>query len=95
MRGRPRAGTARLMTSFTLLDAVGMVGVLLMLAAYALTVSGRIDPLRPAALVCNLVGALAVLVSLTGAFNWSAAVIESAWAMIAAAGLVRWMVGRR
>ncbi|WP_419809677.1 CBU_0592 family membrane protein [Sphingomonas sp.] len=83
------------MASFTLLDAIGMVGVLLMLAAYALTVSGRIDPLRPAALLCNLVGAVAVLVSLTGAFNWSAVVIESAWAVIAAAGLVRWVVRRR
>lgn len=82
------------MTSFTLLDAVGMAGVLLMLGAYALTVSGRIDPLRPAALGCNLIGALAVLVSLTHAFNWSAAVIESAWAVIAAAGLVRWAVKR-
>lgn len=83
------------MTPFTLLDAVGMVGVLLMLAAYGLTVSGRLDPLRPPALACNLVGALAVLVSLTGAFNWSAVVIEAAWAVIAAAGLVRWFTGRR
>ena len=80
------------MASFTILDAIGMVGVLLMLVAYALTVSGRLDPLRPTALTCNLVGALAVLASLTGAFNWSAVVIESAWALIAAAGLVRWFV---
>ena len=78
------------MTQFTLLDAVGMAGVLLMLVAYGATVSGRMDPLRPAALSLNLVGSLAVLLSLTGAFNWSAAVIESAWAVIAAAGLVRW-----
>lgn len=83
------------MTSFTLLDAIGMAGVLLMLAAYAATVSGRMDPLRPAALVMNLAGSLAVLLSLTRAFNWSAVVIESAWAVIAAAGLVRWWWKRR
>lgn len=78
------------MSSFTLLDAVGMAGVVLMLIAYGLAVSGRLDPLRPAALAMNLAGALAVLASLTGAFNWSSAVIESAWALIAAAGLARW-----
>ena len=83
------------MTSFTLLDAVGMAGVLLMLVAYGATVSGRMDPLRPVALGLNLVGSLAVLVSLTRAFNWSAAVIETAWAVIAAAGLVRWLLRRR
>ncbi|WP_425231041.1 CBU_0592 family membrane protein [Sphingomonas sp.] len=83
------------MASFTPLDAIGMAGVVLMLIAYALTVSGRIDPLRPAALVCNLIGAVAVLVSLTRAFNWSSAVIESAWAVIAAAGLVRWWLRSR
>ena len=81
---------ATLMTSFTLLDAVGMIGVVLMLVAYAATVSGWMDPLRPLALGCNMIGALAVLASLTRAFNWSAAVIETAWAVIAAAGLARW-----
>ena len=83
------------MTSFTLLDAVGMAGVVLMLTAYGATVSGRMDPLRPAALGMNLGGSLAVLLSLTRAFNWSAVVIEGCWAVIAAVGLVRWFVGRR
>lgn len=78
------------MTSFTLLDAVGMIGVVLLLVAYGLTVGGRLDPLRPAALLLNLAGALGILVSMFGAFNWSSAVIETAWALIAAAGLVRW-----
>ena len=78
--------------TFTLLDAVGMAGVVLMLIAYALTVSGRMDPLRPMALGMNLAGSLAVLASLTHAFNWSAVVIEGCWAVIAAAGLVRWVL---
>ncbi len=80
--------------TFTLLDAIGLVGVAAMLVAYGLTVAQRIDPLRPPALLLNLSGAIAVLVSLTGAFNLSAAVIESAWAVIALGGLIRWWARR-
>lgn len=83
------------MTDFTIYDAVGLAGVVVLLVAYGLTVSGKVDPLRPAALVMNLVGALGILVSLLGAFNLSAMVIETAWALIAAAGLVRWFVRAR
>ena len=83
------------MREFTLLDAVGMAGVVAMLIAYGATVSGRMDPLRPTALGMNLAGSLAVLLSLTRAFNWSAVVIEGAWAVIAAAGLVRWFFRKR
>ena len=84
------------MPDFTLLDAIGLVGVALLLVAYGLTVGSKIDPLRPTALLLNLAGALGILVSLWGAFNLSALVIETAWACIAFAGLVRWFVkGRR
>ena len=83
------------MQSFTFLDAIGLAGVLLLLIAYGLTVGGRIDPLRPPALLLNLFGALGILVSLLGAFNVSALVIETAWALIAIAGLVRWAMKRR
>ena len=74
---------------FSFLDAIGLAGVLAILIAYALTVAGRLDPLRPAALLLNLVGALGILVSLYGAFNLSAAVMEGAWALVALTGLVR------
>lgn len=83
------------LTHFTLLDAIGLVGVGLLLVAYGLTVGGKLDPLRPAALLLNLAGALGILVSLWGAFNLSALVIETAWALIALTGLVRWAVRRR
>ena len=76
--------------TFTPLDAIGLAGVLAILVAYALTVAGRLDPLRPAALLLNLVGALGILLSLYGAFNLSAAVMEAAWALVALAGLARW-----
>ncbi|MDB5695416.1 MAG: conserved hypothetical rane spanning protein [Sphingomonas bacterium] len=78
------------MDSFTLLDAIGLLGVLLLLIAYGLTVGGRIDPLKPAALLLNLLGAIGILISLLGAFNLSALVIETAWAVIAIGGLARW-----
>ena len=77
------------------LDAAGLAGVALLLVGYALTVSGRAEARRPPALLLNLVGSLSILVSLKGAFNLSAAVIEVAWAGIAMAGLVRWRVRRR
>lgn len=83
------------MGSFTILDAVGLFGVLLLLIAYGLTVGGRIDPLRPTALLLNLFGAIGILISLLGAFNVSALVIETAWAMIALGGLARWWVKGR
>ena len=81
--------------SVTVLDGLGLVGVAMMLAAYALTISGRLAATRPAALAMNLVGALLVLASLWGAFNLSSAVIETAWAVIAAIGLVRHALRRR
>jgi hypothetical protein len=43
----------------------------------------------------NFVGASLVLVSLTRAFNLSAAIVESAWALIALAGLIRLLLRRR
>lgn len=81
--------------AFTPLDAIGLVGVVLMLVAYALTIARRLDPVRPPALLLNLVGSVGVLVSLWGAFNLSAAVIETAWALIAGGGMIRWAVTRR
>ena len=83
------------MLHVTALDAIGLAGVVAMLIAYALTVAGRLDPLRPPALLMNLFGSLAVLLSLTGAFNLSAAVIETAWALIALIGLARWLIMAR
>ena len=73
----------------SLFDAIGLGGVLLILIAYALTVAERLDPLRPPALLLNLFGALGILVSLYGAFNLSAAVMEAVWGCVALAGLVR------
>ena len=78
----------------TILDAIGLAGVLAILIAYALTIAGRLDAVRPPALLLNLVGAIAILVSLYGAFNLSAAVMEGAWALVAVLGLLRCAIRR-
>lgn len=80
----------------SLLDAVGLVGVLLILVAYAGAALGRLDPKRPPSLLLNLAGAGLILTSLLlGAFNLSATAMEAAWALVALVGLARWAAGRR
>jgi hypothetical protein len=66
-----------------------------MLAAYAGGAMGKLDPQKPPALLCNLIGAAAVLWSLSVDFNLSATLMEAAWALVAAAGLARWALRRR
>lgn len=78
----------------TFLDAIGLAGVLAILVAYTLTVAQRLDPLRPPALLLNLFGAVGILVSLAGAFNLSAAVMEGAWALVSLTGLLRYALRR-
>ena len=71
-------------------DAGGLVGVLVILVAYAGAALGRLDPKRALSLGANLVGAGLILVSLlTASFNLSATVMEGAWALVALAALLR------
>ena len=77
-------------------DAAGLLGVLTILVAYAGAALGKIDPEKPAALLCNLIGASLILWSLlTDDFNLSATVMEAAWALVAIAGLVGWALKAR
>lgn len=71
-------------------DAAGLVGVLLVLLAYAGAALGRLNPEHALSLVANLVGACLILLSLlTGSFNLSATAMEGAWALVSLGGLVR------
>ncbi len=79
----------------TLLDLGGLVGVGLMLTAYAAAQFGRLDPTRVPALSMNLVGALLILASLARDFNLSAVLMEGAWGLIALIGLIRLAIRRR
>lgn len=79
----------------TLTDALGVVGVLLILAAYAGGQLERLPATGAPALVMNLLGALLILSSMVHAFNLSAALMEGAWAVVAAFGLLRLALNRR
>ena len=79
----------------TLFDIAGVVGVGLMLGAYAGGQFRGLDPTKAPALVMNLAGALLILGSLAKAFNLSAALMEGAWALIAAFGLAKLAFRRR
>lgn len=73
----------------TLPDIAGVIGVGLILVAYAGATTDRLDPKRAPALLLNLVGAGLILVSLVYDFNLSAVLMESAWALVAIVGLAR------
>jgi hypothetical protein len=76
-------------------DLAGVLGVFLILAAYAGAQLGRLEPRRAPALLMNLLGAGLILVSLAFRFNLSAALMEGAWALVALYGLVRLIAKRR
>ena len=73
----------------TLLDLGGIVGVLLVLVAYAGIHFDWFDPKRAPALVMNLVGSGLILASMRHAFNLSAFLMEAAWGAMALFGLAR------
>lgn len=77
-------------------DAAGLVGVLMILLAYAGAALGRLDPKGAWSLLANLAGAGLILLSLLIAnFNLASTVMEGAWALVALAGLVRLALKRR
>lgn len=73
----------------TLPDILGVIGVGLILIAYAGATTGRLDPKQAPALLLNLTGALLILGSLYFDFNLSAVLMEGAWALVALFGLAR------
>ena len=78
----------------SLIDAAGVVGVVMILIAYAGATSGQLDPKRPPALLLNLIGAGLILWSLAYEFNLPAFLMEAAWALVALVGLARFALKR-
>ena len=76
-------------------DIAGLVGVGLMLCAYALGQFAGMDMTRPPALLMNLSGSLMVLWSLIYKFNLPAFLMETAWALVALYGLIRVVMRQR
>ena len=76
-------------TEFAWHDAVGSVGVALIVAAYFLNQLGRLDSHSPRYQLANAAGAAAVLLSLVYEFNLSAFLVETFWLIISLFGLAR------
>jgi hypothetical protein len=70
-------------------DIAGLVGVAMMVFAYAASALGKLDPTRAKALLLNLIGSALVIYSLAYAWNVSSFVMEAVWFLVAAVGLVR------
>jgi hypothetical protein len=78
----------------TIPDIAGVIGVALMLGAYAGGQLGRLGMTGLPALLMNLAGSVMVLWSLAFKFNLAAVLMESAWALVAMYGLVKLAVKR-
>ena len=70
-------------------DAVGLLGVVLILLAYFLLQAGHMRGHSLAYQLMNAFGALLVLVSLLYAFNLSAVLMELAWLAVSIYGIFR------
>ena len=79
----------------SLYQAAGLAGAFLFLAAYAGAQTGKFDPRKAPALAVNFVGAILILTSMIEDFNLGAFVLETAWGLIAFAGLVRLALTRK
>lgn len=70
-------------------DFVGNLGVMQVLGTYLLVQLGRLDIRQPVYSICNALGAILIIVSLSQDFNLSSFVIEISWLAISILGLVR------
>lgn len=76
-------------------DGVGSIGVVLILAAYLWLQLEKLDPQALTYSAMNALGAFLILVSLYFDFNFSAALIESAWLIISLFGLAQAIRARK
>ena len=70
-------------------DWIGMLGTLMVLAAFFLLQAGRLSGTGFVYQVLNLLGAGGVLVSLLGKFNLPVFFLELAWMLISGYGIAR------
>lgn len=67
-------------------------GSLLVLAGFALSQWGKLDPKSISYLVLNLIGSAALAVDAVHGEQWGFFLLEGVWAAVSAAGLVRALV---
>lgn len=73
----------------TLYDVIGIIGVSFILISYLLLQIDRIEPKSVSYSLLNLVGAFLILISLYFTFNLASFIIEIAWLLISAYGLIK------
>jgi hypothetical protein len=72
-----------------MLDLLQIIGALLVLAGFAGSQLGRLNPRSVTYLLVNLIGsALLAILALAGR-DWGFLLLEGVWAMVSAAGLLR------
>ena len=76
------------------LNVGGVIGVIMVIAAYAGIHFDWFDPKKLAALLMNFFGSALILLSMVKAFNLSAFLMEASWAAMALYGLAK-LVFRR
>ena len=69
-------------------QAIQLIGAFLILIAYALAQAGLLAPRGRLFLVLNLAGAVVLAGSAYAEHQWGFFVLEAAWALVSAAGLV-------
>lgn len=73
----------------TLPDIIGMIGVTLVLSAYALLNLSKLSPQSLVYQLMNLMGAVLLLISLCFNFNLASVIIEVVWITFSLVGIVR------
>tara|TARA_B100001540_G_C15284259_1_gene407365 strand:- start:130 stop:420 length:291 start_codon:yes stop_codon:yes gene_type:complete len=75
-------------------DAIGIAGVVTVLAAYLLLQAEKLDARKLPYLLMNMIGSLGIIVSLSRNFNLASFLIESCWVAISVFGLVTYFRNR-
>lgn len=76
-------------------DLVGLLGTLLVVGSYFLLQSGRLSGTGLPYQLINIAGSSGILVSLSGGFNLSVALLQCTWIAISLYGIVRGLRARR
>lgn len=77
------------MLGFSPSDLLGTLGVALLLAAYLLSLRGRLDVRGAPYLAMNLAGATLAAIAAALIPSWPFVVLEGTWAVVSGAGLLR------
>ena len=74
----------------TFVNGLGICGVAAMMVAYFLLQQEKLTPHHPVYLWMNLLGGVAVIISLFWDWNLPAVIMEAIWVLISAYSLVRY-----